>query len=104
VETVRPVCDKNCFSCIYEDCVYDDLDYEDYSRGDAEDKRIRRENGLSVRGLLTAEERKAKRRAGARARYWRLKEERLARHTSVFECGNENVLRHWKEWRRKKGG
>jgi hypothetical protein len=104
VEAVRPVCDKNCFSCIYADCVYDDLDYEDYSRGDAEDKRIRRENGLSVRGLLTAEERKAKHRAGVRARYWRLKEERLARHTSVFECGNENVLRHWKEWRRKKGG
>ena len=96
------VCNKNCFSCKYDDCIYDELDYEDYYRGDEEDKKILRENGLSSRRLLTTEERKAKHRAHVRARYWRLKAERLAKHTNVYECKNENVLEYWKEWRRRK--
>ena len=23
-------CDRNCFSCPYDDCIYDGLDYDDY--------------------------------------------------------------------------
>ena len=97
-------CNKDCFSCIYEDCIYDELDYEDYYRGDEEDKRLLRERVVSSRGLLTPEERKAKHRAHVRARYWRLKNQRLAQHTNVHECKNENVLEYWKEWRRRKLG
>lgn len=96
------VCNKKCFSCIYDDCIYDELDYEDYYRGDEEDKQILRERGLSSRGLLTTEEKKEKRRAYKRARYWRLKEDRLSQHTNVHDCENENVLEYWKEWRRRK--
>ena len=100
---MNPVCDKNCLSCIHPDCICDDLDYEDYKRSFELDNAVLREKRRGRR-ILTDEERKERSRIRVRLRYKRLKEQERAKHTNVFECGNENVLRHWKEWRRKKGG
>ena len=27
---MAPVCDRNCFTCPYEDCICDDITYEDF--------------------------------------------------------------------------
>lgn len=95
-------CDKNCFSCIYEDCIYDDLDYEDYALGCRLDNLALREQKVSGRKILTDEEQRYRR--NRRSDFWKkqMKEKERAKHTNVYACNNENVLEYWKEWRRRK--
>jgi len=97
-------CDKNCFSCIYEDCIYDGFDYEDYRRETELDNAVLIEEKGKKRGFLTKAEQKYRR--NRRSDFWkkRDKEKERAKHTNVFACGNENVLEYWKEWRRRKLG
>ena len=95
-------CDKNCFSCKYDDCIYDDLDYEDYALGCRLDNSVLREKRLAGRVILTAEERRERRNRRSTLWYKKAKEKERAKHTNVYACNNENVLEYWKEWRRRK--
>lgn len=95
-------CNKNCFSCIYDDCIYDELDYEDYVLGCELDNEVLREQKVSGRRILTDEERRERRNRRSTLWYKKVREKEKAKHTNVYAYGNENVLEYWKEWRRRK--
>ena len=97
-------CNKDCFSCKYEDCICDDLDYEDYALGCWLDNAVLREQKLAGRRILSDEERRTRRNRKSDLWKKREKEKEKAKYTNVYAYGNENVLEYWKEWRRRKLG
>lgn len=96
------VCNKNCFSCKYDDCIYDELDYDDYVLGSKLDNEVRRGRIVSDGRILTDEERRERRNRRSTLWYKKVKEKEKAKHTNVYAYGNENVLEYWKEWRKRK--
>ena len=103
---MAPVCDRNCFTCPYEDCICDDITYEDFraekeidlmsgakvyktsSKARAIQKRYREENKEKV--------------AAAQKRYYEENKEKVAAAQKRYYEENKEKWKLYNAKRRKK--
>ena len=76
------VCNKECFSCPYDDCINDEPDYEDYKAQAENDKAVKDER----RGE------KAKKEAAYQREYYKNNKEKLKRRAVYERWAEENGI------------
>ena len=90
----QPVCNRDCFNCVYEDCVLDDLSLEDYKQTTTIEKE-----------LLFPKSQKQKKIAAGKKAYYEANREKIAAGQKAYrEANREKIRSYMRDYMRKKRG
>ena len=89
---MKPVCNRDCFNCIFEDCVLDELNHDDYKQSAAIEKE-----------LLFPKSAKQKKIAAGQKAYYEANREKIAAWNKAYrEANKEKIRKYQQEYRKRK--
>ena len=89
---MKPVCNRDCFNCIYEDCIDDSMIHEDYVKQSEIEKE-----------LLFPKTQKDKKIAAGKKAYREANREKIAAgQKAYYEANREKYNRYMREYRRRR--
>ena len=89
---MKPVCNRDCFNCIYEDCILDEMDVADYRQSAAIEKEL----------LFPKSEKQKKIAAGKKAYYEANREKIAAGQKAYREANREKINQYMREYMRER--
>ena len=85
----KPVCNRDCFNCVFEDCVLDELNHDDYKQSAAIEKE-----------LLFPQSAKQKKIAAGKKAYYEANREKIAAGQKAYrEANREKIAAGQKAYR-----
>lgn len=89
---MKPVCNRDCFNCIFEDCIDDSMIHEDYVKQSEIEKE-----------LLFPKTQKDKKIAAGKKAYREANREKIAAGQKAYrEANREKYNRYMREYRRRR--
>ena len=88
----KPVCNRDCFNCVFEDCVLDELNHDDYKQSAAIEKE-----------LLFPQSAKQKKIAAGKKAYREANREKIAAgQKAYYEANREKINQYMREYMRER--
>ena len=104
---MKPVCNRDCFNCIYEDCIDDSMIHEDYVKQSEIEKELlfpktQKDKKIAAGKKAYREANREKIAAGQKAYYEANREKIAAGKKAYYEANREKYNRYMREYRRRR--